>query len=159
MEKRVVIGVSVALICVILVAVASWVFFSKGELSEETYLSVCSDEGFKSYSQEVTEESTAGIVKGYISTLLSHKMQLDFYEFENEEFTESAFNRLKDWIFEQYGKGGVTETFRGRTTWVYETEDIYCKAVMDDNKLVYIFSSDPATREEAILIIDRVTDG
>lgn len=158
MKKKSVIVCLGVLICVLLGVAVLFAVFNQNGLSEENYLSVCRELGFESYTQEVNDESSAGIVKGYISTLLPFGVQMDFYQFESEIFTRSALNRLKDWVIEQHGDGGEEYSSGNRTVWVYTSGTIYCKAVMEEGSLVYIFSSTASNPQEVESIINRVTD-
>lgn len=158
MKKKYVIVALVVLIC--LVSVACFLWFNRDEPAEttmeETYISVCENNGFSIFQQEVTEESTAGIVKGYISTASSAGTQFDYYEFENEEFATNAYKRIVGWVMVHYGdKSYAGSTVEG-DEWVLQTDGIYFKAVKCGNILIYMLCTDPENIKHAANILEEV---
>lgn len=126
------------------------------KLQEDLYLAVCDTQGFKVYSQEVTKESSSGIVKGYIATLTSSKIQTDFYEFENSDYANAALGRLSEWVSSEYGSTAEETVSEGRTDWSFNTEEVYAKAVRVDKYLLYIFCSDINYKEQAKTIFEEI---
>ena len=125
-------------------------------LQESVYLAVCETQEFKVYNQEVTKESTSGIVKGYIATKTSSKIQMDFYEFTSAEHAQASLDRLSDWASSKYSSEAKSSESSGYITWEFSTEEVYARAVRVDKYLLYIFCSDPVYKEQAMTIFNAV---
>lgn len=157
---RYVIIALVVLIC--LVSVACFLWFNRDKpaetslTKEETYISVCEANGFSIFQQEVTEKSTAGIVKGYISTAPSASSQFDYYEFENEEFTTNAYKRIVGWVMVHYGDRSYAGSTIEGDEWILQTDEVYFRAVKQGNILTYILCTDSENIEHVANILEEV---
>lgn len=150
----------VVLICLVFVACFFLSSSDDREVSEmETrYISVCKSHDFSMYQQEITDKSTAGIVKGYISKVDYVNVQMDFFEFENEDFANEAYKRIVGWVMVHYGNKSYAGVDITGNEWSLQYEGVYFKAVREGNLLTYILCTDKDHIEHAKVIFDYVAE-
>lgn len=155
MKKKYVIISLVVLICV--VSVACFFLFEDSTM-QDRYLEECNRNGFSLYPQEAGEDSSVGLVNGFISTSQNTNIQFDFYEFTNEEYAIQAYKRVVGWVLVHHGDRSMASGSQDGTDWSLQTEKMYFRVVRQGNCVTYIICTDLRHVNQAKTIFTNVVE-
>lgn len=147
----------VAFVLIILLAVAFTLYHlaEAGSVSEEDYMSVCSANNLSMYQQSVSDNSLAGVEKGYVATNKEDGLQLDFYVFKDKGSAETALKRLVGWVAVHHGDR-TTESAIKNNSWSMQTEDFYYEVTLRGKSIVCVSCDNAGNFQQAKEIISKV---